>query len=202
MIKYPTFLTTLCLSNNRLLLCLSREVQVELIQAFIDYDPIIVRIPHYRTLVALLDEGQLPLHLACTKVASGDVIRALIKAYPSSLKNRCIDGNLPLHYACRDKSSVEVIQVLIELFPNSICTSNYRGRLPIHLACYNLYKTTVDKITVVDTLIQLYPDSEYDKDYEGDIPTVCACNCNNESLDCLIYFAQLYPDTLVFFLRR
>jgi hypothetical protein len=136
-------------------LCQSPDVPVELIQAFIDYDPTIVRIPEEV-------EGELPLHLASAIVVSGDVIRALIKAYPSSLKTPGHVGNLPLHDACRYNNSVEVIQVLIELFPDSIRTTNEHGSLPLHLACINTsFNNSVDKRTVVDTLIQFYPDSIY-----------------------------------------
>jgi hypothetical protein len=36
-------------------------------------------------------------------------------------------------------------------------------------------------------------------DNKGDAPIVYAFNCDSDdSLDCLIYFAQLYPDTLAY----
>eukprot|EP00984_Skeletonema_dohrnii_P027898 scaffold17605_cov124-Skeletonema_dohrnii-CCMP3373.AAC.2 len=67
-------------------------------------------------------DGYLPLHHACKQgKCSFEVIKALVKEHPESLKVGTLDGKLPLHLACHDRNQpFEVIEYLIDAYPEGL----------------------------------------------------------------------------------
>ncbi|KAK1733448.1 hypothetical protein QTG54_015863 [Skeletonema marinoi] len=67
-------------------------------------------------------DGYLPLHHACKQgKCSFEVIKALVKEHPESLKVGTLDGKLPLHLACIDRNQpFEVIEYLIDAYPEGL----------------------------------------------------------------------------------
>jgi len=61
--------------------------------------------------------------------------RALVDAYPESLKEETRNGHLPIHVACdqdRNRSRIDVIQYILEEYPESINIRDRQGYFPIH----------------------------------------------------------------------
>ena len=81
--------------------------------------------------------GDLPIHSAvCYK--SIMFCRALVNAYPESLKEGARTGYLPIHFVCTGllgaRSRIDVIQYILEEYPESINAVDSDGYLPIHHA--------------------------------------------------------------------
>ena len=76
--------------------------------------------------------GTLPVHSAIC-YQSNLFCRALVDAYPESLKEGAHSGYLPIHLACIYKESrIDVIQYILEEYPESINVGDRQGYLPIH----------------------------------------------------------------------
>ena len=74
--------------------------------------------------------GQLPLHAACTWLASADVVERLLNSYPSAAQQRDDLSNLPLHCACFSGIGVEAINALLEAYPRGVLVRNGQGSGP------------------------------------------------------------------------
>lgn len=92
--------------------------------------------------------GRLPLHIALSRGAPVDVIRALIDADEAgeSIRFETHDGMRPIHAALSSKATADVIHMLVdadshisdsELDEEADIFAYYRGLLPIHMACLN-----------------------------------------------------------------
>jgi len=92
-------------------------------------------------------------------IESGEMVAALIAAYPQGLRE--IDsprrGRLPLHMALESLEyttipSPTIISILIEQDPGTVAIRNGRAQLPIHIA--------VDEgapLSIVEALVKVYP---------------------------------------------
>jgi ankyrin repeat protein len=81
-----------------------------------------------------LNDGFLPLHIACRYHECPDVIRLILKTCPEAARTQNSDGWLPLHIACGVKASTEVIEMLVESFPESVTVKNLEGNIPLYYA--------------------------------------------------------------------
>lgn len=82
--------------------------------------------------------GRLPLHFACSSVASKELVPLLLESDPTTVWAKDQHGNLPLHVACMAEAPFLVIQMLLEKdFPDykSLRIPNNHGLLPLDLAC-------------------------------------------------------------------
>lgn len=108
----------------------------------------------------------LPIHSACARQPSGEVIKALIQAYPDGAK--CVDdqGMYALHYACGNQASREVIRMLLMSFPDAAKLKDPRGMLPIHyLSCWG-----PSSISVIDMVLVANRDVAHTTDEDGNTP--------------------------------
>ena len=75
--------------------------------------------------------GRLPIHVACLKGASADVVRHLVMLHPESVRARTADPceMLPLHCVCQCYGIVdnETVRFLLELYPASASVSDRMG---------------------------------------------------------------------------
>jgi len=87
---------------------------LETIRLLLEAGPDAVRKPDSR--------GLLPLHYACERGGTHDVIQFLIEQWPLSLSTKTKDGNLPLHFALLNnkKLSLETIQLLVQACPAAV----------------------------------------------------------------------------------
>jgi len=149
--------------------------------------------------------GWLPLHFACLRGCSTEVIRFLLVSWPPSVKIAQGAKLLPLHYACR-ASSLTVIQSFVQAWPDSVRLRDGRGCLPLHHACQcgrtaeivqfllncwpeaaqcwsnqylPLHRACMSKLPLpaIQSLIEAWPDSISKRDRRGYLPLHCACEC-------------------------
>lgn len=114
---------------------------------------------------------RLPLHIACLRGASLDVVSALLLCYPDGARAKAVFDRLPIHYACGSGGSRAILDALIASFPDGPRTQDEHGWLPLHLACF--YNADED---VVQTLLQSYPESVLVTTKKGKTPIQCIKN--------------------------
>ena len=77
---------------------------------------------------------RLPLHEACIRRATCDVIECLLSANPSAIRACDENGRLPLHHAAFYGSTKKTMLKLIMAFPESIDVLDSAGKTPLALA--------------------------------------------------------------------
>jgi ankyrin repeat protein len=92
---------------------LGTEDVVEIVEYLGDRDP---------TLLSSRDEdGSLPLHLACRRGVSFDIVQSLVNLYKASVKTVTPQGDLPLFLACEmPETSLDTIFVLMKQYPDVV----------------------------------------------------------------------------------
>jgi ankyrin repeat protein len=66
-------------------------------------------------------DGSLPLHVACRRVASFPVVQFLVNRYKASVKSGTSHGDLPLFLACEmSETSLDTIFLLVKLYPDLV----------------------------------------------------------------------------------
>jgi hypothetical protein len=78
--------------------------------------------------------GNLPLHFACARAASLEVVQYLVEQWPEAVKKTDIYGYLPLHHACQNKTPLELMQYLVEQWPEAVKTTDVSGKTPLGYA--------------------------------------------------------------------
>jgi ankyrin repeat protein len=66
-------------------------------------------------------DGSLPLHVACSRGASFDVVQSLVNRYKASVKSVTPQGDLPLFLACEmPETSLDTIFFLMKFYPDLV----------------------------------------------------------------------------------
>jgi len=101
--------------------------------------------------LSLVDDhfGRTPLHTACSKGASSEIIHYLLEQYPAAASLQDILGRTPLHYAICDHAPYETVVELVERCPLAARLQDNNGWLPLHVACrygatHEIFKLLVD----------------------------------------------------------
>ena len=100
-----------------------------------------------------------PLHLACRRQPSAEVVTSLLLADPMAFQRNTIDGLTPLHFAAYCGAKTDVVEILIQegkqqqQHPLTDC----RGRTPLHCACAGF--RTSHRPAVVRLLLEAHPGS-------------------------------------------
>lgn len=126
-------------------------------------------------------EKQLPIHSACDRSSSFELIQKLVHAHPDGVHARCNRGDLPLHKAVfkLDRATTYawglyyVVKFLVELHPEGVRCRNYFGQLPLHRAMRAPLK-------VIEQLLDMYPDAVCAKDHDGNLPLHHACSFSHK----------------------
>lgn len=104
-----------------------------------------------------------PLLFACEHNPSVELIKALIKANPVSLKRRQDPGGqLPIHAACTWGASSSVIDLLLSADPSMAEEQDFLSNLPLHCACYSGAETSI-----IRALLRVYPQSVWPRNHQG-----------------------------------
>jgi len=114
---------------------------------------------------------RLPLHIACLRGASLDVISALLLCYPDGARAKAVFDRLPIHYACGSGGTRAILTALVDSYPDGPRTQDEHGWLPLHLACF--YNAAED---VVQLLLESYPESVLVTTKKGKTPIQCIKN--------------------------
>jgi hypothetical protein len=104
-----------------------------------------------------------PLLFACEHNPSVELVKALIKANPASLKRRQDPGGqLPIHAACTWGASSGVIDLLLSADPSMAEEQDFLSNLPLHCACYSGAETSI-----IRALLRVYPQSVWPRNHQG-----------------------------------
>ena len=98
-----------------------------------------------------LNDGNLPIHLACAygkRDDTADTIQYMLELDPELVNAEGSDGYLPIHLAAIN-GRTESIELLLKFDPDAASkeTNDGRRRLPLHLACG--YNTNLSSIQVL-----------------------------------------------------
>lgn len=142
------------------------------------------------------------------------VVTLLLKAFPESCATPDENGNLPLHYACMKSVidiSIDVVTVLVDEYPDSCTIANMDGKTPMDLlkdkaSCKDnfgmllLHRTAAFcgnfSTTSLRFVVDSFPDSILLSDNNRMLPFHHACLNPASSVDILMLFLQLYPESI------
>jgi ankyrin repeat protein len=86
---------------------------VEILEHLVDRDPALLR--------SRDPDGSLPLHVACRRGVSFNIVQSLVKHYQASVKSLTPQGDLPLFLACDiPEPSLDTIFILMKLYPDLV----------------------------------------------------------------------------------
>jgi ankyrin repeat protein len=94
-----------------------------------------------------------PLHIACCKGASSEILHYLMEQYRSAASKQDIMDRTALHYAMFDHAPLETATELLRLHPEAARVQDCNGWLPLHVASRS--GATQQVLTL---LIDAYPD--------------------------------------------
>jgi len=94
-----------------------------------------------------------PLHLACRRQPSYEVVKAMIEANAGALRIITIDGLTPLHLLCYCGAEFRAIQHMVEAYPEAAGLRDKRGRTPLHFSTAGF--RTSDRAKVVKCLLDI-----------------------------------------------
>jgi len=117
----------------------------------------------------------LPLHSACARQTSDNLIESLLVAYPEGAAARDDQGFLPFHYACGNRASDAVVNMLLIVYPQAATIQDpYGGKLPLH----HLSQWGTFSAGVVNMLLAVHPQGIHCKDFSGYSPLDLAKSAN------------------------
>eukprot|EP00984_Skeletonema_dohrnii_P023419 scaffold12513_cov103-Skeletonema_dohrnii-CCMP3373.AAC.6 len=169
------------------LVCDNERVTEGIIQCLLEYFPDAIRETE-------MNDWFYPYIIGSNKNVTLNIIRLLIDAAPSSVRNVNNDGQLPLHGLClngqlNETLAIEVLKLFLEKHPEAIRHADNAGNLPIHLA--SLLARSPEFCRV---LIDAYPGSERISEDSGMLPFHCACF--KGTVATVEYLYKLYPDAV------
>jgi len=98
---------------------------------------------------------RLPIHEACVRKPTTEIIYTLLDIYPDGAKAKDSNGRHPIHHACVHGASADTIYQLLHVFPESANANDNWGKTP---KIYALNTVTPD----VDVIQALFHKSQYD----------------------------------------
>jgi len=146
-------------------------------------------------------EGDLPLHVACYKLAQdADLIALLINKWPQAVRDACPRTEaLPLHLACKAQNppaSLATLKLLVEAWPDAMCVQDEDGFLPLHYACPKVKMVTSDiedlQLEKIKLLVERKPECLQIPAYYGMLPLHWACFHPMSSTNIICYLVGLY----------
>jgi hypothetical protein len=94
-----------------------------------------------------------PLHLACRRQPSYEVVKAMVEANAGALRIITIDGLTPLHLLCYCGAEFRAIQHMVEAYPEAAGLVDKRGRTPLHFSTAGF--RTSDRAKVIKCLLDI-----------------------------------------------
>ena len=142
----------------------------------------------------------LPIHLACQRGCSLEVLQTLVKHYPESLSVEGSVSTLPLHRLFWGENvSLDSVQFLVEKYPSALEHPDEAGMLPVHLALQGLSAPH----EIVKYLVEACPQALLvgakrvagHNDDEGSLPIHFACTYS-APVKTIQYLIEKNPATL------
>ena len=141
-------------------------------------------------------KGLLPIHIAIECNKSPYIIKALIKAFPESLKLKDENGDTPIMIALFFNSSKEIIEVLINASSESLLEKDKDGNTPLMLALMLNYDPVENNNVpisdnIIELLIEKEPKAAEIQNNELEIPLHYAMLLNN--INIIKVLIGIYP---------
>ena len=136
--------------------------------------------------------GEFPLHLACKRSSSVDVVQFLIDCFPDVLQYRDRGGKFPLdHVLDGYEINKDILQLLLQRYPVLLTFINDQGILPLHNILGRNHKRYDD---IVDILIEYGPGAlRFQELKGGKTPLLQACS-NDNSLSQIYCLVRNWPE--------
>jgi len=157
------------------------------------------------------------LHEASAGGYSILLIKLLLEVYPESCITKDSDGKTPLHYACanQETDSVDIVMSLLTAHPESSLVQDKHGRTPLpskKIIKAAAHKDVDGKVVFhhqaealggisdlcLNFLFKAYPEGITIPDNNGMLPFHHACLNTATSIESLMLFLKLYPESVVF----
>jgi ankyrin repeat protein len=127
-----------------------------------------------------------------------DVIRLLVRQFPSSLSERTKEGWLPLHLALKMTNlrhrplEAEIVEFLIRGYRRALCEGGEGGMLPLHCALH--YGCGDAPLETVQMVVNAFPGALRVTDDLGRLPLHVAAK--NARLPLLAYLVEKFPQAI------
>jgi len=156
------------------------------------------------------------LHNAAARGFSVNLLRLLLVAFPNCSKVQDKNGMLPLHHACGGNNANDIMSTvknLLDANPEGVRIPDNIGRTPSQLleplaarrdetGMLLLHHQAASSSGFDDDILSFlfgaYPEGIATPDKCGMLPLHHACLNQASSLDTLILFLKLYPESLFF----
>jgi ankyrin repeat protein len=127
--------------------------------------------------------GRLPLHLACQRTESDELVQYLLQSFPDACHFRDKEGKFPLDHALEvTEPRASIVQLLVQQHPVLLSYQDSHGRLPIQRLLeaksqHSRKSSRYDK--VVEVLLNGFEGSLRLQDEDGYTPLMLACMLNS-----------------------
>lgn len=143
--------------------------------------------------------GKTPLHAACARGVSLDIVQLLIHANSRLIYSKDSWGRTPLYCACTNpKIEIDTIDYLLSILNNNTVQEPDRsGQLPIHAVCANANATLNDDyLVIVEAILDSYPYAIQMKDKNGRVALHAALSTGHATIELIDMLVNTYPDAL------
>lgn len=146
------------------------------------------------TILETTPAGALPLHLACSRFESADMVAYLVECFPDCIQHRDNQGRFPLHYALEaSRPQPIVVQRLLEHYPVLLSFLDDEGYLPLHRV---LLKTRPLYDSIVELLVEYCPGALRVQELQnGQTPLLLACQ-NNNPISQIYSLVRAWPEQI------
>ena len=118
---------------------------------------------------------RLPIHEACIRKPTSEIIYYLLDIYPKGVKEQDNNGRLPIHHACIHGASTDVIYQLLNGFPEALEVKDIWGKTPKECALSSVH---ANKDEVVDAFMSKDSDEIMAMANQA-VRDVLEANCHN-----------------------
>jgi len=135
--------------------------------------------------------GKLPLHVACTVGAKGEIVQALVDSYRKATVTADVsEGMFPLHHACAGRMAIAGIKLIYYAFQEAAIRPDRSGKVSLHHICSSLNEQRGE---VIKFLIQENSIAASIADHNGKLPLHVACSngCSEGEVRALL---RAYPE--------
>ncbi|KAG7370011.1 ankyrin repeat domain protein [Nitzschia inconspicua] len=127
--------------------------------------------------------GRLPLHLACQRTESEELVRYLLQSFPDACCYRDEDGKFPLDHALEVvEPRASIVEILVKQHPVLLSYQDSQGCLPIQRLLKDKSRQPSRRPSRLDTVIKVllegFEGSLRLQDREGRTPLLLACTLN------------------------
>jgi ankyrin repeat protein len=138
---------------------------------------------HPESVVAPTPTGRLPLHLACQRTESDELVRYLMQCFPDACHYRDKEGKFPLDHALEaTEPKASIVRILVDQYPVLLSYQDSKGCLPLQRLLKSKSRITRRSSRydqVVKVLLEGFEGSLRLQNENGETPLMMACTLNS-----------------------